>query len=198
MSDLLRPNSLIKILGGRSIYLVGMMGSGKSRTGPHLAKALQYSFLDQDLLIEKVAKMSILEIFQKEGEASFRNIETQVLKEIAQRHSLVIATGGGVVTRPENWGVLHQGIVVWLNLSKDRLLSRLESDSNKRPLLEANNSIDSFDSLIKERYPLYSESDLHISVQDETPEEVALEIVSKLSNILIDEADQGAQQTIAT
>ncbi len=186
MTDLLRSNSLIQILNGRIIYLVGMMGSGKSKTGPYLAKALQYSFVDQDLLIEQVSKMSIAEIFEKEGEQCFRDLETQVLKEIGQRHSLVIATGGGVVMRSENWGILHQGIVVWIDTSREQLAARLNADQTRRPLLENNDSAKSLDLLIKERHPFYSESDLHMKVNKETAKEVALNIVKNLANILCD------------
>ena len=184
MSNLSNFQLLTKTLAGRIIYLVGMMGSGKSLTGPYLSKALKYSFVDQDELIEKVSKMSISQIFEEEGETGFRNLETQVLKEIGTRHSLVVATGGGVVTRAENWGILHQGIVVWIDLSKDRLLKRLELDNTKRPLLKNTELNITIDSLIQERHSFYTESDLQIKVEQETPEEVASVILKKLPGII--------------
>ena len=180
MNDHINTNELSKTLSGRIIYLVGMMGSGKSKTGPHLSKSLGYRFVDQDDVIEKVAKLSIAEIFQEEGESSFREIETQVLKEIGQRHSLVVATGGGVVTCIENWGILHQGIVIWINPIRERLIERLKADADTRPLLEKENRIASLDKLMKDRYRYYSESDLNISVDQETPEEVAQLILQAL------------------
>ncbi len=186
MADQLRSNSLRKILSGRIIFLVGMMGSGKSETAPYLAKALKYSFVDQDTLIAEVAKMSISDLFKEEGETYFRDLETKVLKEIGQRHSLVIATGGGVVMRPENWGILRQGIVVWIDTSREQLILRLKSDHTKRPLLVNHQPIKVLDSLIEERYPFYSESDLHLRVDKETPKEVALAILEQLSSILSD------------
>ncbi len=189
MTHVLRSNSLIKTLGGRIIYLVGMMGSGKSKTGPHLAKELHYSFVDQDVLIEEVAKNSISELFQQKGEEVFRDLETAVLKEIGKRHSLVVATGGGVVLRPENWGILHQGIVVWLDTSREQLFSRLQADENDRPLLLKSDLQNELDSLMNYRKPFYSESDLHIYVQEETPKEVALEVLAKLPTILFDQGD---------
>ena len=91
-------------LRGRNLYLVGMMGSGKSQTGLPLAKELGYGFVDMDSVIEQLTKVSIARIFEEEGEEGFRTIESQVLKEVGIRHSLVVATGGGVVTFPENWG----------------------------------------------------------------------------------------------
>ena len=92
--------SLKERLSGRSIYLIGMMGSGKTSTGRPLAKRLGYGFVDADAVIEQVAGCTIPEIFERDGEAGFRSIESQVLNAISQRHSLVVATGGGVVTKP--------------------------------------------------------------------------------------------------
>ncbi len=197
MNDLLRSNSLSKTLGGRIIFLVGMMGSGKSHTGPYLAEALKYSFIDQDELIKEVAKMSISDIFQEEGENGFRDLETQVLKEIGKRHSLVVATGGGVVVRPENWGILHQGIVVWIDTCREQLIERLKVDQLKRPLLANNRPIHSLDKLIKERNSFYAESDLHVYVEKENPQEVALKILKDLTKILIARGDQDARRTTA-
>ena len=190
MTDKFNVESLTKILEGRILYLVGMMGSGKTLTGPYLAKSLNYRFIDQDILIEQVAKKTISEIFGQEGEEEFRDIETQVLKEIGAHHSLVVATGGGVVMRPENWGILHQGIVIWINPSRECLAARLQSDRNHhRPLLDKNNLLSTLENLSKERYPLYREADLQIIVDKETPEEVALEACKQLSSILIDQVD---------
>ena len=131
--------SLKQRLGGRSIYLIGMMGSGKTSTGRPLAKRLGYGFVDADAVIEQAAGCSIPDIFERDGEAGFRAIERQVLNAISQRHSLVVATGGGVVTTPENWGQLHSGIVVWLDVDRGQLLARLQADSTLRPLLQQPN-----------------------------------------------------------
>ena len=132
--------SLKERLSGRSIYLIGMMGSGKTSTGRPLAKRLGYGFVDADAVIEQVAGCTIPEIFERDGEAGFRSIESQVLNAISQRHSLVVATGGGVVTKPENWGQLHSGIVVWLDVNRAQLhRTRLQDDSTQRPLLQQPN-----------------------------------------------------------
>ena len=114
-------------LAGRSLYLVGMMGSGKTSTGRPLAERLGYGFVDADAVIEQAAGCSIPDIFGRDGEAGFRSLESQVLSAISQRHSLVVATGGGVVTQPENWGMLHSGIVIWLDVVPDQLLQRLNA-----------------------------------------------------------------------
>ena len=196
MKDRLSSSSLKQILGGRSIYLIGMMGSGKSVTGPILAKELDYIFVDSDVVVEKSAKKSIYEIFQDDGEKQFRDLETQVLKEIAKHYSLVVATGGGVVTRSENWGVLHQGIIVWIDPGRDTLLERLKTDFSNRPLLDQIDPIARFDLLYEERLILYKEADLQISVEHESPEEVVSAIIKTLPSILINSRDQGEQQTI--
>ena len=173
-------------LGGRSLYLVGMMGSGKTSTGRPLAERLGYGFVDADAVIEQAAGCSIPEIFEHDGESCFRGLESQVLSAISQRHSLVVATGGGVVTQPENWGLLHSGIVIWLDVVPDQLLQRLNADSNVRPLLQTADPEAALNTLLNERRPLYSEADLTVVINDETPEAVADGILQLLPSLLKD------------
>ncbi len=182
-------------LGGRNIFLIGMMGSGKSQTGPVLAKMINYAFIDTDNVIEKASKQSISSIFEKDGEKVFRDVEKKVLKEISQHHSLVIATGGGLVTLPENWGILHQGIVIWLDLDLKRSIKRLESDQKKRPLLIVDDLAESFSQIYESRKPIYLESDLRIEVEDQSPCEVATMIAEHLPSILIDPETQAERHT---
>jgi shikimate kinase len=173
-------------LGGRSLYLVGMMGSGKTSTGRPLAERLGYGFVDADAVIEQAAGCSIAEIFQRDGEAGFRSLESQVLNAISQRHSLVVATGGGVVTQPENWGVLHSGIVIWLDVVPDQLMQRLKADSTVRPLLQTADPEADLNALLNERRPLYGEADLTVVINDETPNAVADGILQLLPSLLKD------------
>jgi len=182
-------------LGGRNIFLIGMMGSGKSNTGPDLAKMINYAFVDTDDVIEKASKQSIADIFEKDGETVFRDLEKQVLKEISQHHSLVIATGGGLVTIPENWGILHQGIVIWLDLDLKRSIKRIESDEKKRPLLNDDDLAQTFSQIYESRKPIYLESDLRIEVEDQSPYEVATMIAERLLSILIDPETQAERHT---
>ena len=177
-------------LGGRSLYLVGMMGSGKSSTGRPLAEKLGYGFVDSDSVIEQLAGCSIPEIFQRDGEAGFRALETQVLSAISERHSLVVATGGGVVTRSENWGVMHQGIVIWLDVEREQLLKRLEADSTPRPLLEEADPAQALDRILNARRPQYSEADLTVVIEEETPDVVADCILQLLPNLIQDPPKQ--------
>ena len=173
-------------LGGRSLYLVGMMGSGKTSTGRPLAERLGYGFVDADAVIEQAAGCSIPEIFQREGEDGFRAIEHQVLSAISQRHSLVVATGGGVVTQRENWGLLHSGIVIWLDVVQEQLLKRLQADSTVRPLLQTEDPALALSQLLAERQPLYAEADLTVVINDETPDTVADGILQLLPGLLKD------------
>ena len=189
------PKTLKEKLGGRNIFLIGMMGSGKSQTGPVLAKMINYAFVDTDDVIEKASKQSISSIFEKDGEKVFRDVEKKVLKEISQHHSLVIATGGGLVTLPENWGILHQGIVIWLDLDLKRSIKRLERDQKKRPLLIGDNLAANFSQIYETRKPIYLESDLRIEVEDQSPNEVATMIAEHLPSILIDPETQAERHT---
>ena len=173
-------------LGGRSLYLVGMMGSGKTSTGRPLAERLGYGFVDADAVIEQAAGCGIPEIFDRDGEAGFRSLESQVLSAISQRHSLVVATGGGVVTQPENWGLLHSGIVIWLDVVPEQLLQRLNADSTVRPLLQTADPEAALKALLNERRPLYAEADLTVVINDETPEAVADGILQLLPSLLVD------------
>ena len=178
--------SLKQRLGGRSLYLVGMMGSGKTSTGRPLAEQLGYGFVDADAVIEQAAGCSIPEIFERDGEAGFRALESQVLNAIGQRHSLVVATGGGVVTQQENWGLLHSGIVVGLDVVPEQLMQRLRADSTVRPLLQTDDPDAALNALLNQRRPLYAEADLTVVVNQETPLAVADGILQLLPSLLKD------------
>ena len=178
--------SLKQRLGGRSLYLVGMMGSGKTSTGRPLAEQLGYGFVDADAVIEQAAGCSIPEIFERDGEAGFRALESQVLNAIGQRHSLVVATGGGVVTQQENWGLLHSGIVIWLDVVPGQLMQRLNADSTVRPLLQTDDPDAALNALLNQRRPLYAEADLTVVIDQETPAAVADGILQLLPSLLKD------------
>ena len=173
-------------LGGRNLYLVGMMGSGKTSTGRPLAERLGYGFVDADAVIEQVAGCTISEIFERDGEEEFRSLETQVMRSISERHSLVVATGGGVVTRTENWGMMHQGIVIWLDVERRQLLQRLQNDSTQRPLLMTGDPAETLDEILKQRRPLYDEADLTVVIESESADVVADGIIQLLPQLIKD------------
>ncbi|MEB3348936.1 MAG: shikimate kinase [Cyanobacteriota bacterium] len=182
MADVARD--LAQRLHGLNIYLVGMMGAGKSAVGRPLAEALGYRFLDADTSISRAAGRSIAEIFRCDGEEGFRDLETAVLAGIASWHSLVVATGGGVVTRPCNWGHLQQGVVVWLDAPAELLLERLRLDPTPRPLLHESDPERRLRTLLEQRAPLYAQADLRIAQAGEPPAEVAAAVLRQLPTIL--------------
>ena len=111
-----------EIIKSGNIVLSGFMGSGKTTVGRRLAAALDMQFVDMDLYIEKKTGMTVKEIFAEYGELHFRALETETVKELAQSNHFVIATGGGCVTREENYDLLHQnGIIFWLKRDIDQL-----------------------------------------------------------------------------
>ena len=171
-------------LQGINIYLIGMMGCGKSSVGPELAKLLGYRFIDVDSVIAAAAGCSISEIFDSQGEAGFRLLETQVLHQISQWHSLVVATGGGVVTTSANWGALRQGLVVWLQVDAAQLLARLQGQPGDRPMLQKPNPETELLKLLQARAAQYSQADLSIAAGCANPAQVAAEIVAALPAVL--------------
>ncbi|MFM9101013.1 MAG: shikimate kinase [Cyanobium sp.] len=175
---------LAQRLQGLNLYLVGMMGAGKSAVGRPLADALGYRFVDADTVLEGAAGRTIPEIFASDGEAQFRQLETAVLGQISGWHSLVVATGGGVVTRPVNWGHMRQGVVVWLDAPAEQLLARLGSDPTPRPLLQADDPASRLRQLLAERQPLYAQADLHVCQRQEQPPQVAQLVLEALPGIL--------------
>ena len=155
----------------RNIVLIGMPGCGKSTVGKLLAEALGREFCESDALVEREAALSIPEIFRREGEAGFRKRETAALAELGRRSGAVIATGGGCVTRQENYPLLHQnGVIVRLQRRLDRL------PREGRPL-----SLQSdIGELYERRRPFYERfADLSIS-NDGTPAETVRAIMDKL------------------
>ena len=171
-------------LQGVNVYLVGMMGAGKSAVGPPLAKALGYRFIDADQVLEGAAGRSIPEIFASDGESGFRSQETEVLSQIATWHSLVVATGGGAVTRMENWGHMQQGVVVWLDVPESVLLKRLTSGPGHRPLLAVADPVTTIHQLLEERGPLYGGADITVRpAATDTPEDVATAVVEEIMQL---------------
>lgn len=118
------------------IFLVGFMGSGKTTIGKKIARALKYEFSDLDQYIESVAAQSVSSLFEQQGEAHFRNLESECLHHYGQRHGMVIATGGGTPCFHDNmdW-MLEHGCCVYIHMPEGALYQRLCHASPKRPLL---------------------------------------------------------------
>ena len=140
-----------------NIFLVGLMGAGKTSVGRLLAKRFNKTFYDCDHEIERRTGVSIPVIFDIEGEAGFRAREAAVLRELAAQQDLVLATGGGAILRAENRRVLAQyGTVVYLRAPPEDLWQRTRHDRN-RPLLQGGDRRARLQQLFIERDPLYRE-----------------------------------------
>lgn len=177
----MQKNSLLK---GVNLYLVGMMGAGKTTVGRLLASMLGYRFIDTDAVIEQVTRQSINQLFAEQKEAGFRQIESKVLAQVCAETYLVISTGGGIVTRQENWSYLHHGLVVWLDVPVEQLYTRLVADST-RPLLQDGDLLERLRSLTQKRLPLYAQADLRITPSpEETPEQVATRVLAAIPTVL--------------
>lgn len=143
---------------GSLISLVGLPGSGKSTVGRLLARRLQIPFLDSDHVIEQRIGCSIRDYFEREGEASFRDVEASVVDALTSLESGVLSTGGGSVLRPVNRQYLRErGHVVYLRSSPEELFRRLRHDVN-RPLLQVADPAGRLRELYAERDPLYRET----------------------------------------
>ena len=157
LTDNLSP---VTCMPTNNIILIGFMGSGKSSIGKQLAKHLQYDFLDTDSLIVAKTGKSIAAIFETEGEARFRELETEALKELStlSQKKFILSTGGGIILSEQNRTILKSlGTVIWLNASPDALFERARRQPH-RPLLEVEYPRRTFDQLLAKRLPLYREA----------------------------------------
>ena len=173
-----------KLLRGSNLYLIGMMGAGKTTVGKQLAQALDYRFFDTDHLIETATGQSVSKVFASSGEAVFREWETRTLAELAGLTRSAIATGGGIVLKPENWSYLRHGVVIWLDVSLEVLQDRLCSDQT-RPLLQDSQDARELDrrlrALLDQRQHLYDQADLHIAVgANDTPDQITDRVLQSL------------------
>lgn len=158
------------------------MGAGKSTIGRLLASEMKLDFRDTDREIEERSGVDIPWIFDKEGEAGFRQRETAILDDLSQFDNLLLATGGGIVLKPENRKILaSRGRVVYLKTTVDEQVRRTGRDT-KRPLLNNDNPRAVLEALMQQRDPLYREiADYIIDTDGRSPREVALELSRQLS-----------------
>ena len=166
----------------QSIFLVGPMGVGKTTVGRHLAELLNYEFYDSDRVIEERTGATIPWIFDVEGEEGFRKREQAMIEELTLMPSIVLATGGGAVIRPENRQCLRsRGIVVYLKADVDELVKRTQHDKN-RPLLQMDDPRKKLEELMSEREPWYLEvADLIFDTRQKNSHVAARTLLNKLS-----------------
>lgn len=142
-----------------NIILIGFMGSGKTSVGVRLAERLTYQFKDTDQMLEKKAGDTINRIFSAHGEEYFRNLETELLKELVPSlDQAVLSTGGGMPIREQNSKLLKElGYVVFLKASKQTTLNRLKGDTS-RPLLQGEDLEKKIDRMLEMRTPIYEKA----------------------------------------
>ena len=142
-------------MGGSNIFLIGMMGAGKTTIGRALARRLALEFADTDRELVERTGVSVATVFEIEGEEGFRRRESALLAELAARSGLVVATGGGAVLREANRELMRaHGTVVYLRARLDRLWERTRHDSS-RPLLQTPDPRATLAQLLEAREPLY-------------------------------------------
>ena len=144
------------------IFLIGMMGSGKSYCAQRIAKKLKLRAYDLDNLIEMTEDLTISEIFEEEGEAYFRKLEATVLRWFGEKKSFVVATGGGTPCFHNNIEWMNEnGITIWLNESVDVLVERLKPEKGHRPLISelSDDELGAFlTKKLAERAPFYNQA----------------------------------------
>ena len=166
----------------QNIFLIGFMGTGKSTVAWLLAKKLCFSFVDLDAQIEERQGCTISEIFANQGEAAFRDMETEMIDLYAKQSRTVIACGGGIVLRPKNVEMMKRsGIVILLQATPETIQSRLKHNTS-RPLLQGRMQPSDLKYLMEKRKVAYEQAgDIWISTDEKLPEEVVSEIVDNIA-----------------
>lgn len=164
------------------LFLIGFRGSGKTTVARLLAERLGWQWLDADAVLEERYGRSIRQIFAEEGEPGFRDKEAAVLRDLCQLQRHVVATGGGVVLRPENRERMkNAGGIVWLTAAAAQLFQRTQADSStsqRRPALTVG-GIAEVEELLQRREPFYREcAHLALDTGDHTPEQVTEAILA--------------------
>ena len=164
----------------KNIVLTGFMGTGKTEVGKILSQKLGLVLIDVDTEIERAQKTTITEIFQRAGEAAFRDMESDVIKRLSTLHNIVLSTGGGVVLRKENMDLLRRnGVIVCLAAAPETILRRTGTSKN-RPLLQTDDPLQKIKDLYEFRKPFYEQADIIIETDNMVPSQVAEEIIKQV------------------
>ena len=169
-----------------NLFLIGYRGSGKTTVAVALAQQLSWPWVDADVEVERRAGQSIKQIFAAGGEQAFRNLESAVVADLAQRDQHIIALGGGAILREQNrQAICGRGKTVWLQASPEALLARIQSDqttAERRPSLTVQGGFAEIRELLAARTPLYAAcADLTIDAEHQSPEAIARAIITSLS-----------------
>ena len=161
----------------RNLALIGFMGTGKSTIGHIVADELKFKFLDTDHLIESRTGKAISQIFADNGEQAFRELERDVINEIATVEKTVIACGGGLAANQENLDSLRtHALVVCLWLSPEKIWERVRHQSH-RPLLQDKNPLEKIRALLAAREPFYRQADVLVNTEMRSAREVAQHVL---------------------
>ena len=148
----------------KSLVLVGMMGTGKSTIGKEVAKKLKIEFVDTDTLIEDEANLTIAEIFKKNGEKYFRELEEKIFLKIKNDKEKIISVGGGAfINDAIRKKILKEYLSIWLNMNEDLIINRIKRNAKKRPMVDQNNIEKSIKNLKKTRDPIYKLANYEIN-----------------------------------
>lgn len=171
-----------KYLLQRTVVLVGMMGSGKTAIGRNLSAQLGVPFLDSDAEIEQAAALTIAEIFARDGEAFFRERETEVLRRLLSGPPGVVSTGGGAFLSPQNReSIAEMGIALWLDAELTTLWDRVRH-KDTRPLLRTDDPLATLTEIYNQRTPIYALAGLRMPVNaDASIEETTQSVIDKLA-----------------
>lgn len=163
----------------QNIALIGFMGTGKSTVGRLAAEQLKFEFLDTDVLIEHRSGKKITEIFAQNGEPAFRQLEAQLVAELAARTHTIISTGGGLPTNPANLESLKtHSLVICLWASPERIYDRVREQSH-RPLLHDPDPLGKIRSLLAAREKFYKQADVLINSDLRSAREVAQQVINQ-------------------
>lgn len=164
-----------------NVVLTGFMCTGKTSVGKRLSERLNFEYIDTDELIETKTGLKITEIFSRYGEDYFRDIESEVVKEVSMLDNKVISTGGGVVLRKENMQNLRRnGIIVNLTAKPEIIYERLKQQPGIRPLLNKPQPLQEIKRLLNYREEFYKDCDLKIETDKLSVDEVVVEILKYL------------------
>lgn len=166
-----------------NIILIGYRGTGKSVVGELLSRKLNRETISMDAQIVKKAGMSIPDFVEKNGWPEFRDLETEVARELAGRDNIIVDCGGGVIERPENIPALRKnGVIFWLQASVDVILDRIAGGTERPALTEGKTFTEEVAEVLERRTPLYSAAAQHtINTDAMTPEQVVDRILAIVS-----------------
>lgn len=183
--DSMTADEIRRLLGGRSVVFVGLMGAGKTAIGRRVAQLAGLPFIDSDHEIESVSRMTIPELFESYGEPEFRALETRVVQRLLETGPQVVSTGGGAFMNDQTRAaVARSGISLWLKADLDLLMSRVTRKQD-RPLLKDPDPRGVMQRLMDVRYPVYATADITVQSREASKDEIARTVLQALYDWLV-------------